>query len=91
MSLSAQRKECSVPASRVQASATTAPMSLQVRAELQCEFESAVAFADHCSFLTAELCGQRAAQLIEIAETLMAETLERLGATDCSRFNARQH
>ena len=90
MSVSAQRAQGSVPISRVQASATTPAMSTKVRRELQGEFESAVAFADHCSFLTAGLCGQRAAQLVEIAEALMAETLEMLGATDYPRLNARQ-
>ena len=81
VSVSAQRAQGSVPISRVQAScvpSTTPAMSMKVRSELQAEFESTVAFADHCSFLTAGLFGQRAAQLIEIAEALMEETLETL-------------
>jgi 3-methyladenine DNA glycosylase/8-oxoguanine DNA glycosylase len=90
VSVSAQRAQGSSPISRVEASSTTPAMSTKVRRELQGEFESAVAFADHCSFLTAGLCGQRAAQLIELAEALMAETLELLGATDCPTLNARQ-
>lgn len=90
MSVRSQRAQGSLPISRVQASATTPAMSTKVRRELQGEFESAVAFADHCSFLTAGLCGQRAAQLIELAEALMAETSEMLGATDCPTLNARQ-
>jgi hypothetical protein len=90
VSVSAQRAQGSVPISRVQASATTPTMSTKVRRELQAEFDSAVAFADHCSFLTGGLRGQRAAQLVEIAEALMEETLEMLGATDCPRLNARQ-
>lgn len=88
MSVSAQRAQGSVPIGRGHASATSPTMSTKVRTELQGEFESAVAFADHCSFLTAGLCGQRAAQLVEIAEALMEETSEMLGATDCPRPNA---
>lgn len=83
VSVNAQRAQDSVPISRVQASATTPEMTTKVRRELQGDFDSAVAFADHCSFLTAGLCGQRAAQLIEVAEALMVETLQMLGATDC--------
>jgi 3-methyladenine DNA glycosylase/8-oxoguanine DNA glycosylase len=90
VSVNAQQAPDSVPISRVQASAATPAMTTKVRRELQGDFESAVAFADHCSFLTAGVCGQRATQLIEIAEALMAETLEMLGATDCPRLNARQ-
>ena len=62
--------------------ATTAPLSPKVLEELRCELESAVAFADYCLFLSAGRCRDRSAQLVEIAEALMAETVEALKAAE---------
>jgi hypothetical protein len=50
-----------------------------LREELLAEVENAVAFADYCRFLTAGRCEERSAQLIEVAEALMAETLDAVG------------
>lgn len=83
MGISAPRTGSTVEASRTQVSATTAAqLSSKVRQELHCEFESAVAFADYCSYLTAGLCRERAAELIQIAEALMTETTAALTGAD---------
>jgi len=41
--------------------------------ELQSQFESAVAFADLCAFVTGNRCDARAAELVRLAEELYGE------------------
>lgn len=85
MSTATERAEGTVAFDQSRVAESTAPLPVKVCQELHCQFESAVAFADYCSFLTAGSCGERSAQLIEIAEALMAETTEALNAAE------RQH
>lgn len=75
----AQRTESTVALGHSQVPASTAHLAADILEELGTGFESAVAFADYCSFLTAGSCGERSAQLVEIAEALLAETVGALG------------
>jgi hypothetical protein len=44
--------------------------------ELRCQFESVVEFADLCAFLTAGRGSDRASQLVDVAESLLAEAMQ---------------
>jgi hypothetical protein len=50
----------------------------RLRQELTEHFESVLAFADFCTYLTAGRAGDRAAQLMDLAQVLHAETTEDL-------------
>jgi len=82
MGITTQRTEGTVAFDRTGAAGPTAELSAEVRQELHCQFESAVAFADYCSFLTAGTCGELSAQLIKIAEDLIEQTTETLRTAD---------
>jgi hypothetical protein len=47
--------------------------------ELQCQLESAVAFADLCTYLTDNRVGAEAAELVRLAEVLYAAAVESAG------------
>ena len=60
--------------------ATTAqPPSARVLEELRHQFEAAVDFADLCSFLSGGSSGERASQLVDVAQALLTETVDVLG------------
>jgi hypothetical protein len=45
-----------------------------VQRELDGQFDSAIAFADFCTFLTSGRLSDQAAQLVSVAQELLAET-----------------
>jgi hypothetical protein len=49
--------------------------------ELRCQFESVAEFADLCVFLTAGRSCDRASELVDVAEALLAEAMTALGPT----------
>src|SRR3954451_15795158 len=51
-------------------------VSAKAGEELQCQRDSAIAFADYCAFLSAGQSSDRAAQLIDLVETLFRETMQ---------------
>jgi hypothetical protein len=55
------------------------PGSANACQELRCQFDAAVAFADYCTFLTAGASSDRASQLVDAAEALLAEAMQALG------------
>jgi hypothetical protein len=50
----------------------------RVQRELSGQFESALAFADFCTFLTSHRVSQRAGQLAGLAQALYEETIAEL-------------
>jgi hypothetical protein len=48
----------------------------QQRQELTAQFDSVLAFADFCTFLTAGGVGDRADRLVDLAQALYSETTE---------------
>jgi len=51
-------------------------MASKTCVELRCQFESVVEFADLCAFLTAGRGSDRASQLVDVAESLLAEAMQ---------------
>jgi hypothetical protein len=49
-----------------------------VQRELYGQFDSAIAFADFCTFLTSGRLSDQARQLVSVAEQLLAETCQDL-------------
>jgi len=57
---------------------TASKVDARVRQELTGQYETAVAFADFCTFLTMGRLSDQARQLVSLAEELLAETSENL-------------
>ena len=66
------------PATRSQPLYSVTGVDARVRQELTSQYESAVAFADFCTFLTSGRLSDQAGQLVSLAQELFSETNEDL-------------
>ena len=62
------------PVARSQPLYAVSRVDARVRHELYGQFDSAIAFADFCTFLTSGRLSDQAGQLVSLAEELLAET-----------------
>jgi hypothetical protein len=80
----ANRVEAMTPLGDPDVMASVTLMSAKTREELRCQFESVAEFADLCAFVTAGRSSDRAAQMVAVAEVLLAESMQALGQTAAS-------
>lgn len=75
--MEAAREEPSLaghPVARSQPLYAVSRVDVGVRQELDGLFDSAIAFADFCTFLTSGRLSDQAGQLVSVAQELLAET-----------------